>query len=289
MEFGSRRNAEASKITEGVAGYTDKPKTFEQHMREMKSGKSLKEQLEMLLADDNAVNNEEKEYEKRKAEEKALNDVLATLRKINSPTKTRDLDQPKDLEGREFRLASNQNPDEEVETKIESPVSNAETDRQPDHIDNNVYRTLFGTPTNIRNMLGDQQFSKWQNIVNQDIESGKYAGAKYEDGLVYYIGKVNESSIDERGDDWDIMKYRSRDERLKYDEQVRDINPDVWKQIGKTIYALGATLGDNSREYHDALNKINQDIFDGRYKNAEYIVVRNEGEDTEEGIINFND
>ena len=43
----------------------------------------------------------------------------------------------------------------------------------------------------------------------KDINNGKYTNAKYEDGLVYYIGKVNEGSTDERGDDWGVMKYLS--------------------------------------------------------------------------------
>ena len=174
-----------------------------------------------------------------------------------------------------------------AEGEIETPNENSE--KQPKNIDSNVFRALFGVPTNIRNMLGDQQFSKWQNIVNQDISDGKYRDARYEDGLVYYVGDVNDGSIDDRGDDWDIMKYRSRDERLKYNEQVKSIDPKVWEQINKTVYALGMTLGDNSKEYHDALNKINQDIYDGRYKAAEYVAVRDEGGEHEEGVIVFDE
>jgi hypothetical protein len=177
---------------------------------------------------------------------------------------------------------------EEVEDS-EDKEDDAGAEKQSKGIDDNVFRVLFSSSTNIRNMLGDQQFSKWRDIVNQDINNGKYTNAKYEDGLVYFIGNVNENSVDDRGDDWDVMKYRSRDERLKYDEQIKSMDPKVWQQIGKIVYALGATLGDSSKEYHDALNKINQDIYSGRYETAEYVAVRNEGEESEEGVIVFHE
>ena len=277
MEFSSRRSAESSKSAEGVNKYAYKP--FDRKAA-LEAVKEMKELVDSLPGDADDASREA-------AEKEARDNVIASIRKAESPARVRDIDQPKDLEGREFRLVDNENSDED-KSELGDDIKPIEADKQSSNIDD-VYRTLFGTPSNIKNMLGDQQFSKWQNIVNQDINSGKYAEAKYEDGLVYHIGKVNEGSMDERGDDWDTMKYRSQDERLRYSEQVKNIDPKVWGQINKTVYALGATLGDNSREYHDALNKINQDIYDGRYKNAEYIVIRNEGEESEEGVINFND
>ncbi len=270
----------------------------------------------------------------RETIKEAREKVLASFHRIENPTGVRDIDQPKDLEGQELKLADKSTDEEpnafineeknevvmegavnskeasngipaeeildteEISTKqsimeeaedSEDKEDSAGAEKQSKGIDDNVFRVLFSSSTNIRNMLGDQQFSEWRDIVNQDINNGKYTNAKYEDGLVYFIGNVNENSVDDRGDDWDVMKYRSRDERLKYDERIKSMDPKVWQQIGKTVYALGATLGDSSKEYHDALNKINQDIYSGRYETAEYIAVRNEGEESEEGVIVFNE
>ena len=293
MEFGSRHNAEASKNIEGTNEYADRP--FDKKAA-IESVKEMKRLIDSLPADDwfEELNETAK---KEAAKKEARDEVLASFHKTESPTRVRDIDQPKDIEGREFRFTGNQSPNEEVETEptevapTETPTEPepTEPEKQPKNIDDNVFKALFSTPTNIKNMLGDQQFSRWQNIINQDINDGKYADAKYEDGLMFHIGKVNEGSVDERGDEWDTMKYRSQDERLKYNEQIKNIDPKVWNQINKTVYSLGATLGDNSKEYHDALNKINQDIYDGRYQNAEYVVMRNEGEEFEEGVIVFNE
>lgn len=303
MEFGSRRNLESSKNPENTHPL-EKQKSYEEHLKEMNRI------INSLTEEDS--DNISKEIDQETADREAeLDQIRSNLDQIYSkyeksfstPKKRslesrhhtiRDIDQPKDLEGREFHLSSEEtapqneptesqdtepqispitpteSPDAEPlepDASADIPTATPELSQEIPKINIDVKKAIFDNSQNIEAMLGEDQYQKWQNIVNHDIESDKYQNATYEDELIYYIGNVNEEGLDTR-EDWDVMKYRTREEKEHYDAQINSIDPQVRKEIDKKIYILGATLGEKSAEYHDALNKINQDIDSGRYKDA---------------------
>ena len=77
--LGKSRNMDMSKDPEGIANYADKPKTFEEHMKE------LKDLLSSLPNDENGTNVDDDEKHEQDVNE-ARNAVLETFNKSKNKT-----------------------------------------------------------------------------------------------------------------------------------------------------------------------------------------------------------
>lgn len=175
------------------------------------------------------------------------------------------------------------------EYEFSKPENKAEYDKQLNSIDENVQKALFSSFANMMRIIDDdEKYKKITDIINEDIYEGKYKDAHYEHGVVYHIGPVNRHG--KKVSDWDELgtpEYRKPENQEKYDEQMKKIDPKVFKEINKIVHILGDTLGPDSVEYADACNKINQDIYEGRYENAKYEPIADEGGEFERGVILF--
>ena len=174
------------------------------------------------------------------------------------------------------------------EYEFNKPENKAKYDERLSAIDGKVQKSLFGSFPDMLKMLGDEQYKEVTDIINEDIFNGKYEDATYENGLVFHIGSVNEEG--KRVSDWDeldIPEYRKPENKAKYDEQLKKIDPQVFNKIQKVVHILGDTLNVESVEYMDACNKINQDIYDGRYEKARYEITSDKGDEFERGVIIF--
>lgn len=173
------------------------------------------------------------------------------------------------------------------EYNYKNPENKQEYDRRLSEIDDDVKKSLFRPFLDIMNMLDDEeQYDHIVDVVNQDIFDGKYKDARYEHGIVYGIGSVNSDAEKISGwDDLAVPEYRKPENQQKYDEKIKTMDPKVFKRINKVVGALGDMLDVESVDYMNACNKINQDIFDGRYDNATYMVLGDAGTDLENGSI----
>lgn len=179
-------------------------------------------------------------------------------------------------------------PSEKKEFEYKKPENRQKLDEKLSQIDNDVKEYLFGSFSNMMNMVGDDLSNSIVDIVMEDIYDGKYKDAKYESGAIFHIGPVNEGT--KKVSDWDdlgVPEYRKPENKQEYQDRLRDIDPKVFQEINKVIGIMRDTLGAMSMEYTKAANRINQDIYDGRYEDATYEEVNDEGGGFKSGIIVF--
>lgn len=173
------------------------------------------------------------------------------------------------------------------EYEFSKPENKAEYDKQLNSIDKKVQDALFRSWVDVMHMIdNEEKYKKITDIVNEDIYNGKYKDAYYEHGIVYHIGPVNEHGKKVSG--WNelvVPEYLKPENQKKYVERMEEIDPAVFKRINKVVHILSDTLGSDSVEYTDACNKINQDIYDERYKNAKFEATFDEGGEFEQGVI----
>ncbi len=255
------RNLDMPKDPEGTEGYANEPKSFKEHMED-----DLGEELNNLLSE-----------------------IDGEIAKVNAGAETKHEQEVSDARGK--AVDNFERKTEKSELNYKKPENLAEYNKQLNKIDGNVKNCLFSSFTDLRRLVGDEQYDKILDTINEDIYEGKYKDAKYENGTVYNVGPVNENgkksiSTSERNrlNNLDIVQLTNSE---KLQEQMDDIDPKVMDRIGSIIDVLAITLRKDSLEYTEALGKIYQDIYDGRYKDAKFEVTSDEGSEFERGVIFF--
>lgn len=64
-----------------------------------------------------------------------------------------------------------------------------------------------------------------------------------------------------------LPEYMRPENKGEYDKALAEVDPDVLKKVNDAVFTIFSIVGDSS-EYRSLINKINQDVFDGHYKQA---------------------